>query len=287
MRGGDEEPLLAAAAVSRRYARQGSIWGSGGKVVVAVDKVSIELRRGEVLGLVGRSGAGKSTLARILLGLEPADEGVVRFEGRPLADLDAAARSSFRRAVQVVFQDPFSSLDPRQTIGGILAEPLAIHRIEDRRGRRQRVGQLLSDVGLPSDPAFVRRRPRELSGGERQRVALARGLASGPRALVLDEPVSALDASVRGQVLNLLLDLHRRAHLALLVIAHDVTLIGGLCDRVAVMARGQVVEEGPPAAVLAHPSSPATAELLGAADWLASRSAAVRPERGREPDMGA
>jgi ABC-type glutathione transport system ATPase component len=287
MRGGDEVPLLAAAAVSRRYARRGSISGSAGEVVVAVDKVSIELRRGEVLGLVGRSGAGKSTLARILLGLEPADEGVVRFEGRPLVGLDAAARLSLRRAVQVVFQDPFSSLDPRQTIGGILAEPLAIHRIEDRRGRRRRVGQLLSDVGLPSDRAFVQRRPRELSGGERQRVALARGLACGPRALVLDEPVSALDASVRGQVLNLLLDLHRRAHLALLVIAHDVTLISGLCDRVAVMARGQLVEEGPPAAVLAHPSSPATAELLGAADWLASRSAAVQPARGREPDMGA
>jgi ABC-type glutathione transport system ATPase component len=170
--------------------------------------------------------------------------------------------------VQVVFQDPHASLDPRQSVGGILAEPLAVHRLVPRGERRSRGKVLLGEVGLPSDDAVLDRLPRALSGGERQRVALARALASGPRALILDEPVSALDVSVRGQVLNVLLELRERAGLAMLLIAHDMRLVARLCGSVAVMAGGRVVEEGPTRGVLENPAHTATAELLAAARWL-------------------
>jgi peptide/nickel transport system ATP-binding protein len=277
-------PIVSADKVVRRYRARGVASASGASTTVAVDGVSLALRPGEVLGLVGRSGAGKSTLARLLLGLESPDEGSVSFDGRPLGELDAPARREFRRAVQVVFQDPFGSLDPRFSIRTIVHEPLAIHRKGKASDHEARVEQLLGEVGLPAGAAFLRRRPRELSGGERQRVALARALACGPRALVLDEPVSALDASVRGQVLNLLMALHRGAGLALLLVAHDITLVARCCRRVAVMAHGRIVEEGPPERVLAAPQSPDARELIAAAAWLATSPAADGCKRRSEPD---
>jgi ABC-type glutathione transport system ATPase component len=265
----DGPAILAAREVVRRYPARGGVrWGRSRQPVSALDGVSLDLRAGEILGLLGRSGSGKSTLARVLLGLERPDAGQVAFDGQPLESLSGAGLQRLRRDVQVVFQDPHASLDPRQSLGGIVAEPLAVHRLAPRGDRRGRGRLLLREVGLPHSDAFLDRIPRELSGGERQRVALARALASEPRALILDEPVSALDASVRGQVLNLLVELQRRTGLAMLVIAHDVRLVARLCTRVAVMARGQIVEEGATGEVLGRPAHPATAELLAAARWL-------------------
>jgi ABC-type glutathione transport system ATPase component len=190
-----------------------------------------------------------------------------------------------RRAVQAVFQDPHSSLDPRQSVGDILAEPLAVHRLVPRGRRRARCLELLRGVGLPGEDGLLARVPGELSGGELQRVAIARALACGPELLVLDEPVSALDVSVRGQVLNLLLDLHRNTGLAMIVIAHDVRLVGRLCDRVVVVAGGKVVEEGEARRVLERPTHRVTAELVAAARWVEEgpRPAPALPRREHEP----
>ena len=205
MGGSEGDPILAARQVVRRYPARGGVrWGRDRELVAALDGVSLELRPGEILGVVGRSGSGKSTLARVLLGLERPDEGEVIFDGRSLEALTEPERRRLRRDVQVVFQDPHAALDPRQSVGDAVAEPLAVHGLVPRGERRERGKLLLGEVGLPGEDAFLERSPRELSGGERQRVALARALASEPRALILDEPVSALDASVRGQVLNLL-----------------------------------------------------------------------------------
>jgi len=280
----DGAPILAAYHVVRRYPARGGVrWGSDPELVVALDGVSLELQPGELLGLVGRSGSGKSTLARVLLGLERPDQGEVRFNGRPLEALTGPERQRMRRDVQVVFQDPHAALDPRQSVGGVVAEPLAVHGLVPRGERRGCGKLLLGEVGLPGEDAFFDRSPHELSGGERQRVALARALASGPRALILDEPVSALDASVRGQVLNMLLDLQERTRLAMLLIAHDVRLVARLCTRVVVMAGGQVVEEGPTRKVLESSAHEATAELLAAARWLSEPTAGEGPTPG-EPD---
>jgi oligopeptide transport system ATP-binding protein len=269
MGGSEGAPILAARQVVCRYPARGGVrWGRDRELVVALDGVSLELGPGELLGLVGRSGSGKSTLARVLLGLERPDEGQVTFDGRSLEALTGPERRRLRRDVQVVFQDPYAALDPRQSVGDVVAEPLAVHGLVPRGERRGRGKLLLGEVGLPGEDAFLERSPRELSGGERQRVALARALASGPRALILDEPVSALDASVRGQVLNLLLDLQERTRLGMLLIAHDVRLVARLCSRVVVMAGGRVVEEGPTRKVLESPAHGATAELLAAARWL-------------------
>ena len=277
----DGPPILAARHVVRRYPARGGVrWGREREWAPALDGVSLELWPGEILGLIGRSGSGKSTLARVLLGLETPDEGEVTFDGRPLGSLSDPEQRRLRREVQVVFQDPHASLDPRQSVGGILAEPLAVHRLVPRGERRSRGKVLLGEVGLPTDDEVLDRLPRALSGGERQRVALARALASGPRALILDEPVSALDVSVRGQVLNVLLDLCERAGLAMLLIAHDMRLVARLCGRVAVMAAGRVVEEGPTRGVLESPAHSATLELLEAARWL---SEPPRAETARSP----
>jgi len=268
----DAPPIVAAREVVRRYPARGGVrWGQSPETVVALDGVSLELRQGETLGLVGRSGSGKSTLARVLVGLEKPDAGEVTYDGQPIDSLSEAMRRRMRREVQLVFQDPQASLDPRQSLGGIVVEPLVVHALGARGERRGRGRVLLREVGLPDGDEFMDRLPRELSGGERQRVALARALASEPRALILDEPVSALDASVRAQVVNLLVELQERTGLAMLVIAHDVRLVARVCTRVAVMARGRIVDGGATQDVLERAAHPATAELLAAARWLSER----------------
>ena len=261
-----DTPALESRGVVRRYPRRGLTIGDGTRDVVAVDGVSLALADGEVLGIIGRSGAGKSTLGRILAGLERPDEGEVLFAGERLSSLRGEAYRRARRRVQIVFQDPAAALNPRHSIERIVAEPIVVNGlVRGREARSARVAELLAAVGLQATTGLLGRRPGELSGGERQRVAIARALACEPRVLVLDEPVSLLDVSVQGRLLNLLLDLRACFSLAMVLITHDLAVAARVAERVVVMHAGRIVEEGTVAEVMRAPRSPYTLELLEAA----------------------
>jgi oligopeptide/dipeptide ABC transporter ATP-binding protein len=255
-------PLLEVQNLVRHFVAARSFTGRAIAVVKAVDGVSFTLNAGETLALVGESGCGKSTLGRLVLRLIEADEGQVRFEGRDLFTLDARALREFRRHAQLVFQDPYASLNPRMTISQIIGEVLKLHDIVPRAQRAERVAELLHLVGL--EPRFARRYPHEFSGGQRQRIAIARALAAEPKLIVCDEPVSALDASIRSQVLNLLRDLQRRLGLTYIFISHDLAVVKHIADRVAVMNLGEIVEIAPATDVFASPRHPYTRALLSA-----------------------
>jgi oligopeptide/dipeptide ABC transporter ATP-binding protein len=231
-------------------------------VVRAVDGVSFTLARGEALGLVGESGSGKSTVARTIVGLQRATSGSIRFDGVELTTLSARAWRPMRQRLQMIFQDPYSSLDPRQTVGEIVAEPLSIHRLGKPRERRLRVLALLEAVGL--SPRHVNLYPHEFSGGQRQRIGIARALALEPECLVCDEPVSALDVSIQSQILSLLQELQERFGLSYLFIAHDLAVVRALCTRIAVMHLGRIVELAPRDELFADPRHPYTQALLSA-----------------------
>jgi peptide/nickel transport system ATP-binding protein len=240
--------------------------GRAGEVRV-LDGVDLDVGPGEVVGLVGASGSGKTTLARLMLCLDRPDAGMARVAGIDLAAASRAELATARRTVQILFQDPYLSLDPRLSVGASVAEPMAIHgRPAGRGARRERVAALLARVGL--DPALGTRRPAALSGGQRQRAALARALALEPRALVLDEPLSALDTVAGARIMALLGELRAERRLAYLLISHDLAGVAAVADRVAVMDRGRIVEHGPPAALLADPAHPATRALARAAQDL-------------------
>jgi oligopeptide transport system ATP-binding protein len=230
--------------------------------VKAVDGITFEIRRGETLGLVGESGCGKSTTGRALIRLREPTEGTVKFDGIDLGQLKPEALRKMRRRMQIIFQDPYGSLDPRMTVGSIINEPIETHRLASGAAKKERVADLLRIVGL--DPMYVSRYPHEFSGGQRQRIGVARALAVEPEFIVCDEPISALDVSIQAQVLNLLTDLREQLGLTYLFIAHDLSVVKHISDRVAVMYLGKIVEIGPPDIMYANPGHPYTRALLSA-----------------------
>ncbi|HEX4804416.1 MAG TPA: ATP-binding cassette domain-containing protein [Conexibacter sp.] len=250
--------------------------------VAAVDDVTLAVHAGESLGIVGETGSGKSTLARILLNLLEPTRGVVRWRGEDVTRARGARLLELRRARQMVFQDPAGSLNPRKTVGAAVADPFAIHGLlPDRAARGRRVGELLEQVGL--EPALANRYPHELSGGMRQRVGIARAIALGPELLVADEPVSALDVSIQAQILTLLRDLRRDLGLTLVLIAHDLAVVRHMCDRVAVMRHGRLVEVAPVEELYATPREDYTRELLAAVPRIPGPPPAAAPA----PDAAA
>jgi len=254
--------LLEVEGLAKRFDVGGTWLASRRRVIRAVDGVSFALAPGETLGLVGESGCGKSTTGRLILRLIEPSAGHIRFEGRNLEALSAHELWEARQRMQIVFQDPFGSLNPRMRVGGIIGEPLEIYGKGDAAGRRRRVAELLEVVGL--NPSFAERYPHELSGGQRQRIGIAAALALQPSLIVADEPVSALDVSIQAQVLNLLMDLRRRFGLTYLFISHDLHVVLHMSDRVAVMYLGEIVEIGAREAIHLEPRHPYTQVLLSA-----------------------
>ena len=254
-------PLLSVKHLVKQYRDTRSLW-SRSAPVLAVNDVTFDLAVGESLGLVGESGSGKTTLARLILRLTEATEGSVRFDGIEVLKLDARSLRALRRRIQIVFQDPFGSLNPRMAVGAAVREPLEVHGIAQGAAASARVRQLFEEVGL--DPSYVDRYPHELSGGQRQRVGIARALSLEPDLLVLDEPVSALDVSVQAQVLNLLFDLRESRGLTYLLIAHDLAVVRHIAQRIIVMYAGRFVEMAPADLAYAEPLHPYTLSLLSA-----------------------
>jgi peptide/nickel transport system ATP-binding protein len=281
----DGAPLVEAAGLSRRY----KLRGQAGAVTRAVEEASFAILRGRSFGIVGESGSGKSTLARLVMALERPDAGTVRFEGEDLFALPADALRRRRRAFQMVFQDPYGSLDPRQSVARIVAEPLDVAEPGlSRRERLARVEDMLDSVGLPGDAA--RRYPHEFSGGQRQRIAVARALITAPALIVADEPVSALDVSVQAQVLNLLMDLQEARGVTYLFISHNLAVVEHVADEVAVMYRGRIVERGPAEELFQRPAHPYTRALVDAVPDLTTAGTGALPpaplEAGEPPSHG-
>jgi oligopeptide transport system ATP-binding protein len=259
----ERPPLLAVTDLNKHFPiREGLLIERKVGEVRAVDGVSFTIGSGETLGLVGESGSGKSTTGYCILQLLKPTSGSVRFEGTELTTLGREELRRMRREMQIVFQDPYSSLDPRMTVGDIVGEPLIVHGIGTRRDRSVRIRELLDVVGF--NPSFTNRYPHEFSGGQRQRIGIARALALSPKLIVCDEPVSALDVSIQAQILNLLKDLQRDFGLTYLFIAHDLAVVRAMSDRIAVMNKGELVEVGPAEEVYKSPKHDYTKALLSA-----------------------
>lgn len=263
------DPLLVARDVVVEFPRK----GFRATPFRALHGVSVDIRAGETVGLVGESGSGKTTLGRAILGLVPVVSGSVEFDGREITHLTPKARRGLSKDIQVVFQDPFTSLNPSMTVGDILAEPLQAQAVS-RKDARRRIGDLLDQVKLPTDA--VDRYPKEFSGGQRQRIAIARALALEPRLIVCDEPVSALDLSTQARVLDLFIEIQERIGVAYLFVSHDLSVVRHISHRVAVMYQGEIVEHGDGAKVTTNPDHPYTRRLLSAAPVAHPRRQAKR-----------
>jgi oligopeptide transport system ATP-binding protein len=258
----ENDNLVEVRRLTKYFPVGAQMFGGGGEVVKAVDDVSFTIRRGETFGLVGESGCGKSTTGRSILRLIEPTSGEVRFDGQELLSLSSERLRRLRREMQIIFQDPYSSLNPRMKVGQIIEEPLAIHRIGNRATRRNRVGELLRLVGL--EPEHASRYPHEFSGGQRQRIGIARALALDPKFIVCDEPVSALDVSVQAQVVNLLQDLQEQLGLTYLFISHGLSVVEHISTRVGIMYLGKLVEVASSDEIFHNPLHPYTRALLSA-----------------------
>ena len=256
-------PLVEVRGLVKHFPVQRGVFGRAAALVHALDDVSFDVRPGETLGIVGETGSGKSTAARLMLRLLDPTSGTIHFDGEDITTAKGGRLKRLRREMQMIFQDPYSSLNPRKTVGAIISEPFAVHGLATGAGERKRtVQELMEQVGL--NPEHYNRFPHEFSGGQRQRIGVARAIALKPRLIVADEPVSALDVSIQAQVLNLLRALQRDLGLTLVFIAHDLSVVRHMCDRVAVMYLGKVVELASSAELYGHPRHPYTGALLSA-----------------------
>lgn len=257
------EELLRVSNLTVSYPIAGGLFGGSKKLFSAVDGVSFSIRRGEILGLVGESGSGKTTTGRAIIKLAPISGGKIFYRGENISDLDEKRFLPYRKKIQMIFQDPFNSLNPRMDIFRIISEPLDIHfKKMARQKKRDRVAELLETVGLKAD--YMARYPHEFSGGQRQRIGIARALAVEPDFIICDEPVSALDVSVQAQIINLLQNLREEMNLTFLFVAHDIAVVEYLSDRIMVMTGGKIVEQGDSREVCAHPKHPYTQKLIAA-----------------------
>jgi oligopeptide/dipeptide ABC transporter ATP-binding protein len=281
---GQAAPLLELADVSKHY-RGSGLWSRADAPVLAVSGVNLTVPAGSSVGIVGESGCGKSTLGRLVVGLEKPTGGDVRLRGKPVADMGRSERRAARYEIQMMFQDPYAALNPRMTLDRIIEEPLRARGGISRADRRARVRRLAEEVGIT--PAQLNRYPRELSGGQRQRVGLARALATSPALIVADEPVSALDVSVRSQILNLMSDLQSEHHIGYLMVSHDLTVIHYFTDHVIVMYLGKFVESGPPEELFRAPAHHYTRALTDAAPNPVPGRATAPTIRGELPSAAA
>jgi oligopeptide transport system ATP-binding protein len=274
-------PLLEVRNLTKDFPiKRGILFDRTVDHVHAVDDVSFDISRGETLGLVGESGSGKSTTGYCILQALRPTSGQICFDGQDLTELEGDDLRQLRRRMQLVFQDPFSSLDPRMTVGDIVREPLDVHKVGDRKSRRARVRELLNVVGF--DPGYTNRYPHEFSGGQRQRIGVARAIALSPDLIVCDEPVSALDVSIQAQILNLLKDLQQDFGLTYLFIAHDLAVVRAMSDRIAVMRQGKIVELGDAEQVYTNPRETYTRALLEAVPIPDPRKMQERKKRRRQ-----
>ncbi|HEU5142948.1 MAG TPA: ATP-binding cassette domain-containing protein [Solirubrobacterales bacterium] len=272
------EPLLEVRGLAKHFDPGAGLFGRGGEPVRAVDGVDLRVATGETLGLVGESGSGKSTLCRAILRLVEPTAGSVRFEGQELTELSQRRLRPLRRHVQMIFQNPSASLNPRKRVGDIVGAPLKLHGLASGAELHRRVGELLGRVGL--SPEHLGRYPHEFSGGQRQRIGIARALATEPKLILADEPVSALDVSIRAQIVNLLQDIQDEMGIAYLFVAHDIGIVRHVSDRIAVMHRGRIVEQGQTDQVCEQPRDPYTQELLAAVPVPDPREARARRSTG-------
>lgn len=272
--------LLEVIDIKKYFPARNGLWRTTSGLVRAVDGISLNVASGGAIGIVGQTGCGKTTLARCILRLVEPTSGSVRFDGIDLLALDRTAMQGIRRRMQMIFQDPFASLNPRMQVGQIIEEPLLIHRKGNQKERKEKVEWLLENVGM--DPSIMRRYPGEFSGGQRQRIGIARALALNPELIVADEPVSSLDVSVQAQILNLICDLKEKMKLAILWIAHDLSIIHHVSDQIAVMYLGKFVEIGSPDRIFHQPYHPYTQVLISS---IPDRISEKKHEalRGEEP----